>query len=243
MDGLSEAYPSVKPDFICHNVYFFALTEAVNENRICAKDGCKLAKDYLETMLQSDDENALPDKWSFNMVLTLISKSGVANMVQRAENLVRALEKYHAESAFSEKTQPNTNTYNALMICYARSDSRRKVSQAIAVLGRMRKMGVDNPSVRPDHVSYGIAMNLYAKSRMRDAPVKVEEILLEMSEAYNRTGDWRLKPNRRSINACLGTPPAVYSEEGTKNVESLLDSSHKFYLLLFITQTRGRRVD
>lgn len=218
MDGLSETYPSVKPDFICHNVYFFALTEAVNENRISAKDAWKLAKDYLKTMLQSDDENVLPDKWSFNMVLTLISKSGAVNLVQRAENLVRALEKYHAESAFSEKTQPNTNTYNALMICYARSDSRKKVSQAIDVLGRMRRMGVDNPLVRPDHVSYGIAMNLYAKSRMRDAPEKVEEILLEMSEAYNRTGDWRLKPNRRSINACLGTLPAFILKRGPRTL-------------------------
>jgi len=223
MNGLSENYPSVKPDYNCHNVYIFALTEAVQEKRISVLDGLTLAEAYLEMMLKSDDDNMRPDKWSFNMVLSLISKSGAKDSVSRAKNLVRKLEEYHAETGFSEKTKPNANTYNTLMNCYARSTVPKKMSRTMEVMDKMKEIGAHDPSVQPDFVSYGIAMNLYAKSKRPDAPLKVEELLREMSEAYNRTGDWSMKPNRRSINACLG----AYAQTEWKR-SSITKSSHHF---------------
>lgn len=205
MELLSETYPLVKPDYTCHNVYLYALTKAVNENRIDTVKGCKLAEEYLEMLIRSNDDEVRPDKWSFNMVLALMSKSGTWDMVERAESLVRELETYHNQSGASEKSQPNANTYNALMSCIARSTDPKKIAKASALLAQMKDIGEINPSAKPDSISYSIIMNLHATSRQHDAPIKVEELLYEMREVYNRTGDWFIKPNRRSINACLGT--------------------------------------
>lgn len=206
MESLSERYPSVKPDYNCHNMYLFSLTEAVRGSRISIADAAELGEEYIEMMLQSDDDNVRPDKWSFNIVLALLSRNGSDDAVLRAEKLLCRLEEYHRQSGFSEKTRPNANTYNTLMNCISRSRIPRKITKAMNVLEKMRSVGKDNPSARPDAVSYGIAMNIHARSRRTDAPLKVEALLLEMSNAYNETGDKRMKPNRRSINACLGKP-------------------------------------
>ena len=204
MDSLSEIYPSVKPDYNCHNMYFYALTEAAHGNRISFAAAAELGENYIDMMLRNDDDNVQPDKWSFNMALALISRSGADDAVLRAETLVSTLEDYHSQTGFSEKTRPNSNTYNTLMNCISRSVIRGKVPKVMDLLAKMRNIGKLNPSARPDSVSYGIAMNLFAKSRRGDAPLKVEALLREMSEIYKETGDRSMKPNRRSINACLG---------------------------------------
>ena len=205
MDSLSERYPSVKPDYTCHNMYIFSLCEANHGNGISRTDASELGEEYVKMMMQSNDDNVRPDKWSFNMVLALLSRSGSDDAVSRAEKLVCMLEEYHRQSGYSEKTRPNANTYNTLMNCISRSRLSNKVSKAMSTLEKMGNIGKDNPSARPDAVSYGIAMNILARSRQTDAPLKVEALLLEMSRAFTETGDKRMKPNRRSINACLGT--------------------------------------
>ena len=46
-------------------------------------------------------------------------------------------------------------------------------------------------------------MNAYAKTRSRNAPFIVEELLREMDDIFQKTGDRRTKPNSRSFNTCL----------------------------------------
>lgn len=204
MENLSESFPSVKPDFNCHNVYIYALSEAMNRRSLAGKDAAKLAEEYVLMMLDSEDESVAPDKWSFNMVLSILSRSGAPELMTRAESLIATLEAYHEETGRTEKTQPNSNTYNSLMSCYTRCGNSDKAQKAYNVLQKMKKLGANgNPSSRPDIISYNIAMNAFAKSRRRDSPLKVEKLLREMNEEFDKTGDPRLRPNRRSINICL----------------------------------------
>ena len=204
MDALASSYPTVKPDYNCHHEYFYALTESLNYRKISGVEAAKLAEQYLYKMLENDDETVLPDKWSFAMVLSLISRSNAIDLIPRAEALMARLEQYHEKSGRSEKTQPNTNTYNSLMSCYTRYGNSKWALKAIKLLQKMKKIGTtNNPSALPSTVSYNIAMNAFVKSRRKDAPLKVEALLNEMYDLYNATGDIRLRPNLRSLNACL----------------------------------------
>jgi hypothetical protein len=69
-------------------------------------------------------------------------------------------------------------------------------------MNRLASTGV-NPAAEPDTVSYNIVMNSYAKSGQKNAPHIVEKLLLELEEMYEASGDWRRKPNSRSINTYL----------------------------------------
>jgi pentatricopeptide repeat protein len=204
MDALSVSYPSVKPDYNCHNEYIYALTESVNYRSISGIEAAKKAEDYLYKMLKYDDETKRPDKWTFAMVLSLLSRSNAPDLIARAEAVMAKLEQYHEECNRSEKTRPNANTYNSLMSCYTRHGSSEKAQKAIKLLYKMKKIGSRyNSSAQPSTISYNIAMNAFVKSRRKDAPIKVEALLNEMYNLYNATGDVRIRPNLRSLNACL----------------------------------------
>ena len=204
MDALASSYPTVKPDYRCHNEYFYALTESVNYRKIAAIDAAKLAERYLYKVLESNDETVLPDKWSFAMVLSLISRSNAPDLIHRAETVMARLEQYHEKSGRSEKTQPNANTYNSLMSCYTRHGNSEKAQKALKLLYKMKKISIKyNPSAAPSTVTYNTVMNAFAKSRRKDAPLKAEALLNEMYELYNATGDARVRPNLGSLNTCL----------------------------------------
>ena len=203
MDALASSFPTVKPDCSCHNEYFYALTESVNGRKISEIDAAKMAEHYLDKLLESDDESVLPGQRSFSMVLSLIIRSNTPDSISRAEAVVARLEQYHETSGRTEKTQPNTSTYNSLMSCYTRH-GKNGTQRALQLLYKMKTIGTEcNPSARPNTVTYNIVMNAFVKSRQNDASVKVEALLNEMYDLYNTTGDIRVRPNLRSLNVCL----------------------------------------
>lgn len=46
-------------------------------------------------------------------------------------------------------------------------------------------------------------MSAYGKSQQSGAPYMVEELLRELHQAYEETGDGRLRPTSRSFNTCV----------------------------------------
>lgn len=203
MNVLSREYPSVKPDFNCHNAYLSALIESSNRGFSTDLEAAKLSNKYLNRMLCATPEEQ-PDTWSFNMVLSTWSRTGSYEMVSRAEELVAQLEDYSAECGFSEKTRPNSNTYNILISCYGRSSLTDKAEKAHNVLLKMQRLyeSGENTSARPDTITYNSVMNAYAKSRSKDAPQQVEKLLEEMQKIASE-GDGFVKPNSRSFNTAL----------------------------------------
>jgi pentatricopeptide repeat protein len=206
MEELSmKGFSSVKPDYTCHNVYLGALLGSITRDNLSGRKIVKQAEAYLQHMMASPDEDARPDAWSFNMVISAWSKSGDWEMTERAEALFSQLEAYHKASGYSEKTQPNTNTYNCRIACYSRSTMWDKAKRAHSVLERLKKMNEEgyDSALRPDAVTYNTVMNAYAKSKETNAPQKVEELLQEMHRLYEETGDRSLKPSSRSFNTCV----------------------------------------
>lgn len=171
MDNLSEKYPSVKPDYNCHNVYIYALLEAMDRGYLCNDKGTLMAQEYLEQMMKSTDESVNPDIWSFNMVLNAWSKSSSPDLVDKAEALVSTLETYYDNNSRSTKTRPNSNTYNTLITCYSRSILPNRADLGYRQLQKMK-----NTTAQPDAVTYNIVMNLFAKSRHKTSACKFHSL-------------------------------------------------------------------
>ena len=176
MESLSTMYPSVQPDYSCHNVYIFALNEAMNQGHIHNIEGARLTQQYLEMMLsRSNDTLVAPDKWTFNMVLNAWSKSGSPDMVERAELVLTMMEDYHNQCGRTMKTTPNANTYNTMLSCYSRcSNLPDKADRAHALLQKMKQLyhSGTNLHAQPDAITYNIVMNLCAKTGRRTSPSK-----------------------------------------------------------------------
>lgn len=174
MDSLAVKHPSVKPDFRCHNVYIFAIIEAMNRGHINNTEGATLSQHYLDMMLTSIDSSMAPDKWTFNMVLNAWSRSGTAEMVAKAESLISVMELYHDKCDRTNKTQPNSNSYNSLMTCYSRSLLPDKADRAYSLLQKMKSLHLNgtNTAAKPDAITYNIVMNLFAKTRRKSSPCK-----------------------------------------------------------------------
>jgi pentatricopeptide repeat protein len=217
MDSLSGG--EFRPDYNCHNVYLSSLVGIMSYSCISRSETAELADSYLREMLESPRESERPDVWSFNIVLAAWSKSDDKAMVFRSEALIDALEAYHVNQGLSEKTQPNTNTYNTLMACYSRSQHSDKALRARQVLKKMKQLaekGVE--ACRPDHITYNTVMNAHAKSREPDSPQKVEDLLLELQQLYETTGDRCLKPTIRSFYACVSVSFVLVMLNGTTTV-------------------------
>lgn len=156
MQKISETYSSVKPDYNCYNAYIASLIDSITRGHLSPRMGARLAVECLEEMMASSDEDMMPNTWTFNMALSVWSRSGEVEIVARAEGLVEALETYYEESVHSEKVQPNSNTYNCLIACYGRSNLNSKAARAHDVLRKMHKLANTgaNPLAQPDTVTY-----------------------------------------------------------------------------------------
>lgn len=156
MEELSTVYPSVKPDYLCHNAYLTALLESSKRGHLPAKQTAMLADEYLRKMLSSSDEDVKPDRRAFNMALQAWSKSGSEKAVYQAEALLSLMELYYDQNGRLEKNCPESSSYNIVIACYARSDRRDKGERAYKMLQKMkllRDKGI-NPGASPTTVTY-----------------------------------------------------------------------------------------
>lgn len=194
MQELSDAgYSSVKPDTSCHNVYLKALVNSMEDRPKAAH----LAESYLREMMEDPDPLAGPDRLSFCLVLTALSKSGESDASTKAEALVAEMDE------MCGRTSPDTSTYNCLIACYRWSNRDDKALKSLAVLKKMKTKGQSNPACRPDCVTFNSVMNCIVKSNDKDAPYKVEALLEEMNEIYETTGDDSVRPTKESYNCCV----------------------------------------
>ena len=212
MEELSnEGFLTVRPDSKCHNIYLSSLLGSIAREDISGPDTARKADKYLQEMMASPYEDARPDTWSFNIVISIWSKSGDPEMAERAEALLAQLCEYHEASNETTATGPNTNTFNCVIACYSRSTLPDKAERAHALLEKMKVMEEEGMRIRrPDTVTYNSVMNAYAKSQQPDAPFKVEKLLREMHQKYEETGDKFLRPSSRSFNTCVSLPCMFY---------------------------------
>lgn len=199
LDRMTElaagGFTSIRPNASCHNVFFLSLLASLDLYNAKKSMIVQQAEDHFQKMMQSDYPESQPDIWTYNSLLTLLSKSGYLDSATRAEALVQQME--------DRRMSPKAHTYNCLIACYTWSKHADRATKAYAVLEKMKRLGETDPRCRPDAVTFNSVMNVYAKSSRVDAPFIVHELLEEMKDLYKATGAQAIKPTIRSWNICV----------------------------------------
>jgi Pentatricopeptide repeat domain len=190
-----QGYSSVRPNASCHNVYLQSLTDSLTLYGADIPEIVRTAESYFQTMKQCNDPNGQPDTWTYNTLLTLLSRSGLHGSAERAETLVQEME--------DMGWTPMSHTYNCLIGAYTWSQKRDRTDKAYCVLQKMKRLGEEHPQCLPDKITYNSLMNVYAKSSAENAEVVADELMKEMTERYNATGNEAIKPKTTSWNICV----------------------------------------
>jgi len=131
--------------------------------------------------------------------------------IDRAKAIVRRMEELHRRYGRAE-TRPDENVYNALLAVVAFGNNGKGAGRALSVEQRQRnaeyaesivrdmeeRAARGEASVRPSVRTYGSLIQVWAGAASLSnagAVDRVEQILRHLEDAYESTGDERMRPN------------------------------------------------
>jgi len=168
--------------------------------------------DLSETFLRFIDveSTGTNDAWlntrSYNLVINAWAKSGSNESINRAEALLKEMEK-------STNVTPDLLSYSGVMSCIAKSVRATDAKKAEDVLHRMTKDGVE-----PDNVIVNQVMNIYIKKGSKGSAAHCEK-LLKWMEDLKAEGNELVAPDVRTYNLLLS---AYANEKGPSGAEKVL---------------------
>jgi len=208
----------INPDIITFNSMLYAL---INSN----DDG---AMSNAMTMIEEmalDNPNSpsgklgiKPDQLSYNIVA-----SGWAKKVARKKKAIMEIEKLLSlyESRLLDSSsdfKPVNSIYNICIDAWAKSDNPNAITKCRGLFDRMKALSKDlnEPSLRPDTVTYTTLINALATSRNNDAPFIAESLIEQMK-------DEALSPNLYTYSALVKCwSNSSLPEAASKAVEILM---------------------
>ena len=133
-------------------------------------------------------------------------KSRVKFAGHEAETILHCMNKIFEETG-KNCDKPTIYIYNGVLDAWGKSGSPKAVAKVLNILNRMES-GKSGSSVRPNEITYSIAIGALAKSK----EVNKSIISLDLLDRMISTG---LKPNTICFNAALNTCAYDFSRENT----------------------------
>jgi pentatricopeptide repeat protein len=142
----------------------------------------KKATSLLDEMISLSNHGNVecrPSIHSFAAVVNALAKSGDADAVARAEEVVRRVEEV-------DFVTPNSILYNSLIDCMVKSRHTDSSLQAEKVLLKMEQMHRSgNRHVQPNSYAYSMVLTCCARSKDPGSAERAERILLNMERLYS----------------------------------------------------------
>lgn len=143
------------------------------------------------TRASKSEVTVLPSRDLFHKVLRAWSK---AKKPQRVESIVLLMAELYERHGFN-LLEPSVETYNLLLLAWAKSKEQRQSCERSELI--FREMKARN--VSPDIESFNIVLNAWANSDDPTALTKIEHLVLEMI----MSGNPNLTPTEDAYNAWL----------------------------------------
>jgi len=203
-----EASPHLQPNELCYILACQAWADAVTEETPTGQNA-QNAQDILDrlllqnTIIQTSDEDRRRKKIPISTKLYSIVLEGWCRRVGRvpkAMDKVLTLLTDMEQASLSNHTdglpRPNVITYTSVIGGLARTQRHEIGQQALDLLARMRRFGVE-----PDMVAYTSVLNCWAKTPGKEerqgAHTQVLKIIQEMEDLYLSTKDCGVDDNPR----------------------------------------------
>lgn len=181
-----------------------------------------------EQLLQEMQQlNIQPDIVSFSSVINLLSKSNDVYAPQRAERIMRRLQKEFEDGTSGIK--PNTFAFSSVIHAWTSSRAPKAAQRAESLLRWMQELhAAGDKDVKPNTVVYSSVIAAWSKSRSPKAPEKAEALLREMQERY-RIGDADVKPNTVTFTCVINAHSNSRDINAAKNAEAMLLEMQKLH--------------
>jgi Pentatricopeptide repeat domain len=202
-DEYNSGVLSFAPNTFTYNLVLESICRGPQDPRTVTR-----AAKLLREMIHNEDIE--PDTFSFNLVLTLLSKS--TTPASNVEELFR-----HMDDSYSAGTyihaQPNAASFHAVMVAYSRNISRSTAEHVERLINEMKRRASDGEDhIKPNRLCYNVLIDCWAKSGEGTyAARKAEAILQELQDNFF-AGDIDAAPNSMTYNAVLN----AWAKSGTR---------------------------
>jgi hypothetical protein len=177
-----------------------------------------------------DHPNVEPDTSSYNGVLESWANSKTDEGMERALKIWRHMEALHEQG--NARVKPTVRTVNSIITAYAKripnlngDEALKEARAAHAVLEEMvqKYEQTRNADDQVDVTTYTSVMDAYARCASLEATQAAEQLLEELKEAYQSTGNNpKLQPNARTYTSLLTAWAKTKSKESPLRAEELL---------------------
>eukprot|EP00536_Pseudo-nitzschia_multiseries_P000972 jgi/Psemu1/321865/estExt_fgenesh1_pg.C_120024 len=182
--------------------------------------------------LSSEFNNArrfMPTEKTFTSLIHAISKSKEVSKtsLDQVDEIIERMNSLYNETKSTELL-PSTATYSTLFYLLSKMRDSRVPVRAIEMLREMKKRQKLQGNVRPDATTYAYLINIFTKTRVREAAQRATEFLKAVEEGY-AAGDDSLRPTKLLYSAALQAYAKSASREGADLAEKLLQRTKDLY--------------
>jgi hypothetical protein len=157
--------------------------------------------------------NIEPDNFSFNQVLSALSKSTLPGAARRAEELLEYMEEAY-QSGLHPYAMPDVVGYTSVMIAYSRGGEAGSAQRAERLLQRLKERYAvtGQKNWKPNRICYNSLIDAWAKSGEGTLGARKAEALLEEMEQLYEAGDEAMAPDIVTYNSLLN----CWARSGTR---------------------------
>lgn len=202
-------------EIIANKVFYGAVINAY-ANAGNAQTAEKVLSEFHRQYHEEGNKDAKPSMKTLSIVMNAWAKSEDPRAAERAETLLREMEKLHREGIL--ESPPSIISYSSVIECYGKSSTPGATEKAEALLQEMEQRSREGEDLRPNVVAYRNLLFGYAKKGM----VKETEAVLERMFESHKRGNVEAKPTARAMNLVLtALSMSGDSEAGTKAIAYL----------------------
>jgi len=177
-------------------------------------------------------ERFMPTEKTFTSLIHAISKSTEVSKtsLDEVDKIVKRMRALYNETKNPELL-PSTATYSAIFYLLSKMRDTRAPTRATQMIDEMNSQQEEQgkiKSVRPDATTYAYLINIFTKTRAREAAERATKYLRDVEEGY-AAGDDNLRPTKLLYSAVLQAYAKSASREGAKLAEELLQRTKDMY--------------
>lgn len=194
MELRSSPYEDARPDYWYFRTVLYAWSQSYCQDMVPRAEALmKLLEDYHEQSGRS--ARTRPATKFYNMMVACYARSNLPDKGDKARQILRKMQALVA-SGNNTAARPDVVTYN----------TGKEQQSPCMTLSLLLSLLIPFFVFNLFGQFYSV-MNAYGKSKDENAPYEAEALLRELHQAYEESGDPRLRPNSRSFNTCVSSPP------------------------------------
>mmetsp|Transcript_19378 Transcript_19378/g.28472 ORF Transcript_19378/g.28472 Transcript_19378/m.28472 type:complete len:674 (+) Transcript_19378:61-2082(+) len=213
---------------LCHDVEPDAenMTGIVDTSAKNDEKGSTLIAEHAMTR-KRDTYDVRPDTISYNTVIEAWAKSGEKGAAQKAEVILKQMQKLHDDGSLIVK--PDTISFNAVINAWAKSGTKGSAQRAEYMLQQMQtRYDAGETEVEPNTISFTTVINAWATSGEKGSAQRAEAILQHMQILYE-AGNTSLRPDTICFTAVIDAWAKSNEDGAAERAEEILQTMLQLY--------------